>query len=163
MTLAKFAHDKNKIFGFNFAAPYTFSQYKEKILEIMNYCDFIFCNKEEALACSEYLHAELGLDTDEKRTNLMDIASAISSYNKSNKKRQKITVITDSSSPVTCSIFSAQSQGLTVFQVSPMPVEKELLLDSNGAGDSFVGGFFSKISLIESEQNYTKDSVVEFT
>lgn len=44
-----------------------------------------------------------------------------------------------------------------------MPVEKELLLDSNGAGDSFVGGFFSKISLIELEQNYTKDSVVEFT
>lgn len=72
-------------------------------------------------------------------------------------------MITDSSNPVTCSIYSAQSQGLTVFQVSPKPVEKELLLDSNGAGDSFVGGFFSKISLIELEQNYTKDSVVEFT
>ena len=84
LTLAKFAHDKNRIFGFNFAAPYTFSQYKEKILEIMKYCDFIFCNKQEALACAEYLHAELGLDTEEKRTNLQEIASAISSFNKLN-------------------------------------------------------------------------------
>lgn len=50
----------------------------------MKYCDFIFCNKQEALACAEYLHAELGLDTEEKRTNLQEIASAISSFNKLN-------------------------------------------------------------------------------
>lgn len=72
-------------------------------------------------------------------------------------------MITDSEKPVTCSIYSPQSQGFTSFQVSPKSVEKDLLLDSNGAGDSFVGGLLAKISLIELEQNYTKESVVEFT
>jgi sugar/nucleoside kinase (ribokinase family) len=30
-----------------------------------------------------------------------------------------------------------------------IPVEKEKLVDSNGAGDSFVGGFLAKLSIID--------------
>ena len=50
-----------------------------------------------------------------------------------------------------------------MFKVSPTPVEIELLLDSNGAGDSFVGGFFSKMSLIELELDNSNDSTIEYT
>jgi sugar/nucleoside kinase (ribokinase family) len=36
-----------------------------------------------------------------------------------------------------------------VFNVEVVPVSSEKLLDSNGAGDSFVGGFLAKMCLLE--------------
>lgn len=149
------------MFGFNFAAEYTFTTQKEKILEIMKYSDFLFCNKQEALACGRHLHAELGLDTEEKRNDVKQICAAVSSYPKLNKNRQKITVITDSENPVTISIYNDNTKELNTFQVSVDPLEKGEVLDSNGAGDSFVGGFLAKMSLIESVQNNTKESVIQ--
>lgn len=149
------------MFGFNFAAEYTFTTQKEKILEIMKYSDFLFCNKQEALACGRHLHAELGLDTEEKRNDVKQICAAVSSYPKLNKNRQKITVITDSENPVTISIYNDNTKELNTFQVSVDPLEKGEVLDSNGAGDSFVGGFLAKMSLIESVQNNAKESVIQ--
>ena len=116
----------------------------------MKYSDFLFCNKSEALACGKHLHAELGLDSEEKRNDVKLISAAVASYPKLNKSRQKITVITDSENPVTISIYDDNSKEIQTFTVDVNPLDKGDVLDSNGAGDSFVGGFLAKMSLIES-------------
>ena len=55
-------------------------------------------------------------------------------------------IITDSGNPITIAVCGQNE--LNVFNVDVTPVPKENLLDSNGAGDSFVGGFFAKLALI---------------
>lgn len=125
LEMAQFAHDNNKLFGFNFAAEYTFTTHKEEILKILQYSDSMFCNKAEALACGRHLHAELGLDTEEKRTDIKQICAAVSSYPKLNKNRQRITVITDSEHPVTISMYNDNTKELNIFQVAVNPLDKE--------------------------------------
>jgi sugar/nucleoside kinase (ribokinase family) len=50
--IMNFTHSNNRILGFNFAAEYLYHTQKEKILKVMEYSDFIFCNKDEALTCA---------------------------------------------------------------------------------------------------------------
>jgi sugar/nucleoside kinase (ribokinase family) len=61
MAMAKFANQNNKLFAFNFAAEYIFQQSKSQLLEVIMYSDFIFCNKNEAIACGRDMQSDLGL------------------------------------------------------------------------------------------------------
>lgn len=61
LEMATYACNNNKFFGFNFAAEYLYETSKPEILNILEYSDFIFCNKEEARAARKYLGPELGI------------------------------------------------------------------------------------------------------
>jgi len=50
--LVEFTLKENKIFAFNFAAEYLFKAEKNNMLKILEYTDFLFCNKEEAIVCA---------------------------------------------------------------------------------------------------------------
>lgn len=117
--LANYALNYHKIFGFNFAAEYIYEANKEKVLEMIEYSDFMFCNRDEAIACRTHLFRELGinmskvernnnseqLSTEEKHMReLSDIALAVARYKKKNTKRPRVMVITDSANPVTVAI-----------------------------------------------------------
>lgn len=58
-------------------------------------------------------------------------------------------VITNSDKPVTVGVSAVGQDAGYVFNVEVVPVSSEKLLDSNGAGDSFVGGFLAKMCLLE--------------
>jgi len=60
----------------------------------MEYSDFLFCNKQEAISAAKYIGPEIGISRDE--TDLLKIAGAIASYKKQNKKRGRVMIITDS-------------------------------------------------------------------
>lgn len=152
------ADSSDKIFAFNFAAEYVYHTQKEKTLNILTMSDFIFCNKDEAIACAKYLHEEIGLDQSDL-TNLNEIAKSVAFYSKKNCEKPRVVVITNSDHPVTVAVqhFSSTiSQGPDVedniaynFTVKVGHVDKDLVVDSNGAGDSFVGGFIGKLCLIQ--------------
>lgn len=57
-------------------------------------------------------------------------------------------IITNSGEPVTISIGPFRDQPQQCFTHNVIDIDKSKLLDSNAAGDSFVGGFFAKLSLI---------------
>ena len=46
----------NKLFGFNFASDYLYVIRKCEIIEMMKRSDFVFCNKDEAIACAKHLY-----------------------------------------------------------------------------------------------------------
>jgi adenosine kinase len=57
-----------------------------------------------------------------------------------NKIKVRIVVITDSGNPVTV------ATGGQVFTVDAVSVDKSRIIDPNGAGDSFVGGFLGNLA-----------------
>lgn len=60
--MAKAASEHNKIFGFNLGSAYTSRDFKEKMLEILEQTDVIFCNRLEALDLSRSISDELGIE-----------------------------------------------------------------------------------------------------
>lgn len=70
--------------------------------------------------------------------NLHEIALKICQLPKQNENRKRITIITQGKDPV----LLAQNG-----QITEIPVEElsnEEIIDTNGAGDAFVGGFLSQ-------------------
>ena len=49
---------------------------------MIEYSDFLFCNKMEAIACSQYFHEELGIkySDDDSLENLKNIANGITKF-----------------------------------------------------------------------------------
>ena len=53
--MADYSLKNNKVLGFNLAAEYIYSTKKAEIIEMITLSDFLFCNKEEALAGAMHL------------------------------------------------------------------------------------------------------------
>lgn len=80
--MAEYCNKNNKLFGFNFAAEFIYKYYKKETFELIEYSDFIFCNKMEAIACSQFFHEDLNIEYSEEDTldNLKIIANGITNY-----------------------------------------------------------------------------------
>eukprot|EP00052_Salpingoeca_macrocollata_P004574 m.42107 g.42107 ORF g.42107 m.42107 type:complete len:344 (+) comp14305_c1_seq2:876-1907(+) len=133
MKVAQHAAEKNKLFCFNLAAPFISEFFKEPLMAVAPYWDFIFGNETEAAAFSK----ANGFGTED----LKEIAQKIADLPKVNTARPRTVVITHGSeATIVC------HQG----KVVEFPVEKlepEKIVDTNGAGDAFVGGFLAQLTL----------------
>lgn len=80
--MAQHCLQNSKIFGFNFAAEFIYKYYKQQTFEMIEYSDFLFCNKFEAIACSKYFHEDLGIEfsEDDSLENMKIIANGITAY-----------------------------------------------------------------------------------
>jgi len=65
--------------------------------EILTFCDFIICNKDDAHACAKYLGKDLGISPEEKDREV--IALAMTKYLKVSS-RPRVMVVTDSQNPI---------------------------------------------------------------
>jgi sugar/nucleoside kinase (ribokinase family) len=92
------AQENGRAFGFNIAAGYLFEEKREQMTEIMKYCDFIICNKDDALACVKSLSDQIGIDKNE--TDREKIALAMTTFEKINPERKRVVIITDSSNSI---------------------------------------------------------------
>ncbi|KAF2295687.1 hypothetical protein GH714_033590 [Hevea brasiliensis] len=95
------------------------------------YMDYVFGNETEARTFAK-VH---GWETD----NVEAIAIKISQWHKASGTHKRITVITQGADPVVV----AEDGKVKLFPVNLLPKEK--LVDTNGAGDAFVGGFLSQL------------------
>ena len=61
--MAEYANKSNKALCFNFASECLFEDPSEsvKMLLMMKYCDFIFCNRQEAIAFASIHGSDFGL------------------------------------------------------------------------------------------------------
>mmetsp|Transcript_31621 Transcript_31621/g.48363 ORF Transcript_31621/g.48363 Transcript_31621/m.48363 type:complete len:147 (+) Transcript_31621:528-968(+) len=50
--MAEHALKNNRLFCFNFAAEYLFESRQAEILEMLEFSDFVFCNRDEAFAAT---------------------------------------------------------------------------------------------------------------
>jgi adenosine kinase len=75
----------------------------------------------------------------------VDIAKCLAGWKKANDKRPRIVILTQGPLPV---IVATSTVGSTDISIEEFPVEalaNELIVDTNGAGDAFVGGFLAQL------------------
>ncbi|MED6126973.1 Adenylate kinase 2 [Stylosanthes scabra] len=128
--VAEHAAANNKVFTMNLSAPFICEFFRDPQEKALPYVDILFGNETEARTFSK-VH---GWETD----NVEEIAKKICEWPKVTG-RKRITVITQGADPVCV----AEDGKVQLFPVILLPKEK--LVDTNGAGDAFVGGFLSQL------------------
>lgn len=129
--VAEHAAANNKVFMMNLSAPFICEFFKDALEKVLPYMDYIFGNETEARTFSKVQ----GWGTDD----VEEIALKLSQWPKASEIRKRTAVITQGADPVVV----AQDGKLKKFPVIVLPKDK--LVDTNGAGDAFVGGFLSQL------------------
>ncbi len=132
LTLANAAIDGSKIFSMNLSAPFVCEYFGDRLAACMPYVDFLFANESEAQTYGK---------TKGYGENLHTIALKTAAQPKASGTRPRVVVFTQGSDPT----IIACNGTITEYSVDPLP--KELLVDTNGAGDAFVGGFLAQLAM----------------
>ncbi|XP_022521756.1 adenosine kinase b isoform X1 [Astyanax mexicanus] len=131
MKVAKHACEHNKIFGLNLSAPFISQFFKEPLMNVMPYVDILFGNETEAATFAK----EQGFETDD----IAEIARRVQLLPKVNKNRPRIVVFTQGKDDTVATV----GEKVTMFPV--IDIDQNEIVDTNGAGDAFVGGFLSEL------------------
>ncbi|XP_076160305.1 adenosine kinase 2 isoform X2 [Ptiloglossa arizonensis] len=129
--VAQHALENNKMFMMNLSAPFLCEFYQKPMLAVLPYVDILFGNETEADTFAKVNNFQT---TDRK-----EIALKLSQMEKINKKRQRIVVITQGAEKI---IIVKDN---TVTEVPAIKLPQEKVVDTNGAGDAFVGGFLAQL------------------
>lgn len=124
--VAKHAYESNKMFMMNLSAPFLCEYYQEPMMDAFPYVDILFGNETEAETFAKV--------NDFGTTDRKEIILKISAMKKINNKKKRIVVITQGSE----AILLAKDDMVMEYPVIKLPEEK--VVDTNGAGDAFVGG-----------------------
>mmetsp|Transcript_31357 Transcript_31357/g.64971 ORF Transcript_31357/g.64971 Transcript_31357/m.64971 type:complete len:341 (-) Transcript_31357:111-1133(-) len=130
--VAKTLAENNKTYCLNLSAPFIIQFFGDQLAAAMHYADFVFANESEAATYGEVK----GYGSD-----LSEIAVKISAQPKASGCRPRVVVFTQGASAT----LVAVNGKVTTYPVEPLP--SNLLVDTNGAGDAFVGGFLSQLAL----------------
>jgi len=136
LQIAKIAENKQQFLTLNLAAPYIAQVFRDQLDQILPYADFVIGNESEAVAWA----AARQNSTDD----LAAIAAEIVSLPKQNKSRPRIVIITHGADPT----IVVSSDAPTTPKIYPIiPVATADIVDTNGAGDAFAGGFLGALVL----------------
>lgn len=131
LRVAAAAHANNRPFLMNLSAPFISQFFMQPLLEVMPYVDIIFGNESEAHAFA----TAQGWPADE---DLREVGKRLVGLEKKNPTRPRIAILTQGCDPV----LLIQHDSVQEFPVKRL-AEHEIV-DTNGAGDAFVGGFLAQ-------------------
>jgi len=135
LKVAKHASEfADKKFCLNLSAPFICQFFKDPLNEVLEYADIVVGNETEADAYAEN-NFEKGSYTDRK-----DIAKKIAALPYKGKGKSRVVIITQGCDP--CILVENG-------EISEHPVTKlssDQIVDTNGAGDAFVGGFLAQLA-----------------
>lgn len=132
VSVGKHAAEKKKIFTMNLSAPFLCQVFKKPMMEALPYVDILFGNETEAGIFAK--EQELGTE------DLKEIAMKMAALDKANKSRPRTVVITHGKEPT----IVVRDGKITEYPV--IAIKEEDIVDTNGAGDAFVGGFLSQLA-----------------
>uniref|UniRef100_A0A4W3HV79 Adenosine kinase n=1 Tax=Callorhinchus milii TaxID=7868 RepID=A0A4W3HV79_CALMI len=127
LKVASHAAEKNKIFSLSLSAPFLCQYFKEDLMKILPYVDILFGNEMVYI-----LFLQLTED-------IKQIAKKAQALPKLNEKRQRIVVFTQGKEDT----IVATADKVMSFPV--LRIKQEDIIDTNGAGDAFVGGYLSQL------------------
>lgn len=131
--VGKHAAENNKVFCLNLAAPFICQFFKDPLMEALPYVDILFGNETEY---TDFAKSVLG-ETFAFGATLHDVAKKVAALPKVNEARKRIVVITQGEAASI--IFSdGEVKEYPIADVAP-----EDIVDTNGAGDAWVGGFLA--------------------
>uniref|UniRef100_A0A8C6PLF2 Adenosine kinase n=1 Tax=Nothobranchius furzeri TaxID=105023 RepID=A0A8C6PLF2_NOTFU len=128
LKVAKHASENNKIFCMNLSAPFISQFFKEPLMKVMPYVDILFGNETVS-------EAKRAFRTDD----IAAIANKTQNLPKENVKRQRVVVFTQGKDDTVATV----GDKVTMFPV--VDIDQNTIVDTNGAGDAFVGGFLSAL------------------
>nr|XP_014351517.1 PREDICTED: adenosine kinase [Latimeria chalumnae] len=131
LKVATHASEKNKVFSLNLSAPFISQFFKEPMMKVMPYVDVLYGNETEAATFAR----EQGFETED----IKEIARKTQALLKANEKRQRIVIFTQGKD----NTIVATADKVMSFPV--LEIEQSEIVDTNGAGDAFVGGFLSQL------------------
>mmetsp|Transcript_24117 Transcript_24117/g.66860 ORF Transcript_24117/g.66860 Transcript_24117/m.66860 type:complete len:373 (+) Transcript_24117:33-1151(+) len=129
--VAEHAVANDKTFCLNLSAPFIVDFFGDQMATAMPYADFLFGNESEAAAYGK----KHGMGED-----LKEIALKVAALPKKNESKPRTVVFTQGSESTIVAVNG------TVTEYAVEPLAKELLVDTNGAGDAFVGGFLAQLA-----------------
>ncbi|CAG2176910.1 unnamed protein product, partial [Oppiella nova] len=133
MFLAKHAHDnQGKMFCLNLSAPYVSQKLYKPLLDVFPYVDILFGNESEVQSFAELN----GWQTTDMKTMVRLTADM-----ECRRKSGRTVVITQGKN----SILVAKTDCPDVKEFVVKEVDESLIVDTIGAGDAFVGGFFAQL------------------
>jgi adenosine kinase len=106
-------------------------------MKSLKHADYLFCNELEAEAYST-AHS---LETSDHKV----IAKHIAMTEKTNQERPRIVIITDGPRPVICAKHMPGSEECEIQEYPVLSIDDTKIIDTNGAGDAFVGGFLAQL------------------
>jgi len=130
LKVGKYCAASNRTYCLNLSAPFLIQFFKDQMMSVMPYADIVFGNETEAATFAETFN--LGT------TDVKKIALAISMLPKENGSKGRLVIITQGSDPVIC-VENGQ-----VFEFAADKLSADKIVDTNGAGDAFVGGFMAQ-------------------
>jgi len=126
--LGKYVSENNKVLAWSVAAPFIAEYYLDKVKAVLPYVDYLVANEKEG----EALLKQLGIEDKDEEIAL----KKLSELPKVNNNRSRVIIFTHGPDPVR--IFHEGK-----LQIFPVPVlSKEVIVDTNGAGDAFFGRIF---------------------
>eukprot|EP00842_Homolaphlyctis_polyrhiza_P005806 jgi/Hompol1/6226/HPOL_001337-RA len=130
LRIAQHAAEHNKVFTMNLSAPFISQFFGQPLSELLPYVDVLFGNEAEAEAFSTANNFGT--------TDLAEIALKAAALPKANASRPRLVVFTHGAQPTVV----AYNGSIKTFPIIPIKVED--IVDTNGAGDAFCGGFLSQ-------------------
>jgi len=130
MKVAKHGCDENKFVMMNLSAPFICQFFASPMMDAFPYVDILFGNETEAVAFAEAQNFGT--------KDIKEIAQKAAKLEKANSCRERMVVFTQGTLP-TIVAFEGQ-----VKEYDVIVIPKEDIVDTNGAGDSFVGGFLNQ-------------------
>ena len=135
--VAQFASDNDIPFGYNLSAVFLLQFELDNVLKAVEHADYLFANEDEAAAWGKARGME--------GAPLQDIAKDMARYKKVNTKRPRHAFVTYGSKPIIMATNVAGSEEVELKEFPILALEKDQIVDTNGAGDSFVGAFVSQL------------------
>lgn len=123
----------NSLYCINLSAPFLCQFFKDQLASVLPFADIVFGNETEA--------AEFAKQNDLGSCEVAEVALRIAQLPKENGSRSRLVVITQGSEPV----IAVEHGVVRTFPVQTIP--REEIVDTNGAGDAFVGGFLAQQAL----------------
>ena len=133
LAMAKHCTENNKLFIMNLSAPYICQFFKDQLLQVMPYIDILIGNEAEGTAFSE----AMGYGT----KDLKEILTKAATLPKERQSQPRVVIFTQGPNPT----LLCKEGKITEFPI--LPIKEEEILDTNGAGDAWVGGLLSQLVL----------------
>jgi len=133
--VAKRALIAGKVFALNLSAPYIPQSFGAQLHQVLPYCDIVIGNECEAEAWA----SANGLA---EETDLHEIAKAIIAVPKLSVSHSRIVIFTRGAES-TLLVTSTEPRNAKYFPVEALSEEE--IVDTNGAGDAFAGGFLAAL------------------
>lgn len=137
LNVAEYCAANDKLWGVCLSAPFIINEFKSDIPKWIANANLVVGNELEWV--------ELGKAFGMKSTDLRDIISECCfewPWSSSSKGRSRYVIVTQGSKPTIVAYRTGNlADGFRVDEFPVMPIPKELVVDSAGCGDAFIGGF----------------------